>query len=66
MSVKPTRRYSYWVFLLIGAIATTSAVLPSLKDAMSDWVYAALVIAGIICQHINQEIKRDDETSEGR
>lgn len=64
---KPHKRYSYWVFLLIGAIAGIGSVLPSLKGSIPDWAYAVLVILGVACQYIKQEGKPDvsDETSEG-
>lgn len=64
--VNPTRRYSYWVFLLIGALAGISTVLPSLKGEMPGWLYVVLVIAGVVCQHIKQKApNNDDENSTG-
>lgn len=67
---KPTRRYSYWVFILIGAFAGASSALPSLKGSIPDTVYAVLVVVGLICQHIPQgkeqnNVESSEETSGG-
>lgn len=65
--MKPTRRYSYHVFLAILACAALPQALPYLKDVVPSWVYAILAVVGIVAQHLKQEVptnERKDQSDE--
>lgn len=65
--MKPTRRYSYHVFLAILACAALPQTLPYLKGVVPSWVYALLAVVGIVAQHLKQEVstnERKDQSDE--
>lgn len=54
--MKPRKRWSYKIFLVVLACASLPEALPFLKDQVPQWVFGLLAVLGIAAQHIKQEI----------
>ena len=59
--MKPRKRISYWVFLVVIACAALPSALPYLKDSVPTWVFAILGALGVIAQHIKQEVTANEQ-----
>ena len=60
--MKPSKRWSYKIFLVVLACASLPEVLPFLKDQVPQWLFGLLAVLGIAAQHIKQEIKKDEQS----
>ena len=60
--MKPSKRWSYKIFLVVLACASLPEVLPFLKDIVEPWMFGVLGALGVIAQHIKQEIKKDEQS----
>ncbi len=59
--MKPHKRYSYKIFLVVIACAAIPSALPFLKDIVEPWMFGVLGALGVVAQHIKQEIENDGE-----
>lgn len=57
--MKPRKRVSYWVFVVVIACAAIPSALPYLKDLVEPWMFGVLGFLGIVAQHIKQEVTSD-------
>ena len=60
--MKPHKRWSYKIFLVVLACASLPEALPFLKDQVPQWLFGLLAVLGIAAQHIKQEIKKDEQS----
>lgn len=60
--MKPSKRWSYKIFLVVLACASLPEALPFLKDQVPQWLFGLLAVLGIAAQHIKQEIKKDEQS----
>ena len=61
--MKPRKRVSYWVFVVVIACAAIPSALPYLKDLVEPWMFGVLGFIGMVAQHIKQEVT-DDRSDE--
>ena len=62
--MKPRKRVSYWVFVVVIACAAIPSALPYLKDLVEPWMFGVLGFIGMIAQHIKQEVTTDGSEAE--
>ena len=62
--MKPQKRYSYWILVVVTACAALPSALPYLKDIVEPWMFGVLGALGVIAQHIKQEVTENDKSDE--
>ena len=62
--MKPQKRYSYWILVVVTAVAALPSALPYLKDIVEPWMFGVLGALGVIAQHLKQEVTENDKSDE--